>query len=417
MSDSLVLGINSIKGMPFQALSVSNRAPHIKSNLRGWIGIETWRVISKDGVSWNIDWRLAFKDSFIRQNCVDFFLYYEEILEKSNHGNSYNKVIVYIVSPELSRLIDYPIDYKIKIQADGNQSFWHTVPIKHHVDLKHQEILHAVVQYGSFSSSIRKILKISEFIDINFDKEIKLKNLETKIRVDGVPKITIITVVFNNVEQVEQTIQSVINQSIEYEYILIDGGSSDGTVDLIKKYKKWIDYHVSESDSGIYDAMNKGLLASTGDWTLFINSDDVLLDLTNVVDKLSKIDVDCLCAKVINLGKYSSWIRPNNTPVSDINAYSHQSVITKNNFLFDTRYQLIADSLYMDKYQSSFYEYDQLISIFRVGGVSSCVGVRHILEYCKTGNFYRAVRAIIKMTLLSIGLNKVVEKIRRSIQQ
>ncbi len=91
------------------------------------------------------------------------------------------------------------------------------------------------------------------------------------------PLISIVTVVFNSERYLEETILSVINQSYDnIEYIIIDGGSSDGTLDIIKKYENKINYWLSEKDSGIYEAMNKGIDLVTGDWVNFVNSSDTL---------------------------------------------------------------------------------------------------------------------------------------------
>lgn len=99
------------------------------------------------------------------------------------------------------------------------------------------------------------------------------------------PLITIITVVYNAVETLEKTIVSVINQSYEdIEYIIIDGGSTDGSTEIAKKYESRISTFISERDQGIYDAMNKGVNASTGDWLLFLNADDYLVNET-VIEK------------------------------------------------------------------------------------------------------------------------------------
>ena len=88
-------------------------------------------------------------------------------------------------------------------------------------------------------------------------------------------KISIITVVFNGEKFIEKTIKSVLSQTYQnIEYIIIDGGSTDGTVDIIKKYGSKIDLWKSEKDNGIYDAMNKGISLATGEVISLINSDD-----------------------------------------------------------------------------------------------------------------------------------------------
>jgi glycosyltransferase involved in cell wall biosynthesis len=89
--------------------------------------------------------------------------------------------------------------------------------------------------------------------------------------------ITIITVVYNAVETIEETILSIINQDFkDFEYIIIDGGSDDGTAEILKKYKNRLAYWVSEKDNGIYDAMNKGVLKANGNWIFFLGADDIL---------------------------------------------------------------------------------------------------------------------------------------------
>ncbi|HAH56818.1 MAG TPA: glycosyltransferase, partial [Bacteroidales bacterium] len=85
--------------------------------------------------------------------------------------------------------------------------------------------------------------------------------------------MTVVTVVFNGVEFLEDTIKSVIGQTYDnVEYIIVDGGSKDGTLDIIKKYEYAIDYWVSEPDKGIYDAMNKAIDLGSGDWINFMNA-------------------------------------------------------------------------------------------------------------------------------------------------
>lgn len=89
------------------------------------------------------------------------------------------------------------------------------------------------------------------------------------------PKLSVITIVFNNAVAIERTMQSVLNQTYtNIEYIIIDGGSTDGTKEIVQKYGERLAKFISEPDKGLYDAMNKGLALATGDYVLFMNSGD-----------------------------------------------------------------------------------------------------------------------------------------------
>lgn len=102
-------------------------------------------------------------------------------------------------------------------------------------------------------------------------------------------KVTLITVVFNCQDFIEQCILSVIGQDYPHlEYIVIDGLSSDNTKDIINKYAGHIDYYLSEPDDGMYDALNKGIAAATGDLIGILNSDDYLVD-RNIISQLVQL--------------------------------------------------------------------------------------------------------------------------------
>ena len=106
------------------------------------------------------------------------------------------------------------------------------------------------------------------------------------------PKVSIITVVYNGIEFLEETIKSVISQTYpNIEYIIVDGGSKDGTLDIIKKYEAHISKWISEPDKGIYDAMNKGIDLATGDWQNFLNAGDSFVD-NNVLEKIFTSDLE-----------------------------------------------------------------------------------------------------------------------------
>lgn len=102
------------------------------------------------------------------------------------------------------------------------------------------------------------------------------------------PKISIITPVYNQVNYIEATIQSVLAQHYtNLEYIIVDGGSTDGTLEIIKKYESQIAHWISEPDNGMYDALHKGFALSTGEIMGWINSDDILLP--KALSEVSKV--------------------------------------------------------------------------------------------------------------------------------
>lgn len=115
-------------------------------------------------------------------------------------------------------------------------------------------------------------------------------------------KISIITTVFNSVETIEDCIKSVVRQTYpNKEHIIIDGGSTDGTLDVIKKYEYNIAKIISEPDNGIYDAMNKGLKFATGDIVGILNSDDFYANefiMENVVNTILENNVDSCYGKL-----------------------------------------------------------------------------------------------------------------------
>ena len=92
-------------------------------------------------------------------------------------------------------------------------------------------------------------------------------------KLNGPPLVSIITVVYNGHRTLEETIQSVVNQNYpNIEYLIIDGGSTDGTMEILKKYDDTIDYWISEPDKGVYHAMNKGIEIAQGEWLYFLGS-------------------------------------------------------------------------------------------------------------------------------------------------
>lgn len=182
-------------------------------------------------------------------------------------------------------------------------------------------------------------------------------------------KISIITVTFNCEKVIERTIQSCISQTYSnFEYIIIDGGSTDGTVDIIKKYSDRISYWISEPDKGIYDAMNKGVEYATGDWIIFMNAGDLFASnkilsiiFNNFVNdsNVGFIYGDYALMRngyvKIEKIKIPFWKSLKYVPPMGI---CHQSVFTKTTlarrYRFNLKYKICAD-------------YDMLYQIYRAG--------------------------------------------------
>lgn len=134
-------------------------------------------------------------------------------------------------------------------------------------------------------------------------------------------KISIITVVYNAVSSIEKTIQSVLGQTYgNVEYVIIDGGSTDGTVDVIRRYADRLAYWVSEKDKGIYDAMNKGLRKATGEWVNFMNAGDRFSEPTTLEAIFSDKKYGSSVAVVYgDCRKLCGDVRVCNRAVDDIN--------------------------------------------------------------------------------------------------
>jgi glycosyltransferase involved in cell wall biosynthesis len=198
------------------------------------------------------------------------------------------------------------------------------------------------------------------------------------------PLITIITVVLNNVNRLETAIQSAIDQSYpSIEYIVIDGGSTDGTIDIIKKYQDRLKYWASTSDRGIYDAMNQGLKQARGELVFFLNSDDRLEDdvLARVANSVgNNPDYDIYHGSIIIDNK--SIVAHGKFPTS-IPAYQPASFVRRNLFSgtepFDITYKIAADFKFFKYLQLSghkFLRLDYPISRFATGGISANLELR-----------------------------------------
>ena len=205
-------------------------------------------------------------------------------------------------------------------------------------------------------------------------------------------KITIITVVFNGAKYIRSAIQSVLSQDYDnIEYIVIDGGSTDGTVNIVKEYQDKISVFISEPDEGIYDAMNKGIALATGNVIGILNSDDFYIDefvIEKVVKEFDEKGVDSVYADLVfvnpnNLEKtiryYDSshfnpsrfaygWTPAHPTFFVKKEIYDKYGVF-RTDFKIAADFDILARFLYTQKISYSYMQ--EVLVKMRVGGVST----------------------------------------------
>lgn len=209
---------------------------------------------------------------------------------------------------------------------------------------------------------------------------------------DG-PRITVVTAVFNGIDSLEQTIQSVFDQTYSnVEYIIVDGGSTDGTVDLIRKHEDRIDFWISEPDKGVYDAFNKSGPYATGEWTIFLGAGDRFCNpevLSIVAETLrgAPPDAELAYGRVSVAGPSHSPAKILNRPWEEMRGRwlggrpvlpHHQGVLHRRKLLaqeapFDTSYGIVADSklVYQSLQRTEPIFCDAVIAVAPLGGVST----------------------------------------------
>lgn len=200
-------------------------------------------------------------------------------------------------------------------------------------------------------------------------------------------RLSIITVNYNNNEGLKATIDSVLRQTFnDYEFIIMDGGSADGSKDTILNFQKYIDYWKSESDEGIYNAMNKSIFIAKGDYCLFINSGDLIYDrstLQNIFSEYTESSYDFLVGDTILTEKRKNKLLKSPASIDGKFLLSgsccHQSTFIKTELLKNRPYR--EDLKIISDWEQMFHELifnncsykklNHIISIYNTEGVSS----------------------------------------------
>ena len=208
-------------------------------------------------------------------------------------------------------------------------------------------------------------------------------------QLESYPLVTIITVVYNNDRALAAAIDSVLNQSYDnLEYLIVDGGSTDGTLDLIRQHEEQIDYWISEPDNGLYDAMNKGIALATGEVIGILNSDDLYYPDTvaRVVERYQQTHYPCVIyGSMRKFADGEDTISINRGDLSD-RAFETASIIINHPTCFVSRslyedfggfkpeYEVGADRELMMRFHRQgvkFINLELAIAQFRLGGTTS----------------------------------------------
>lgn len=200
------------------------------------------------------------------------------------------------------------------------------------------------------------------------------------------PLISIITINYNNKVGLERTLKSVLNQTcLDFEYIVIDGGSSDGSKELIEQYNTKINYWISEPDKGVYNAMNKGILHAQGEYLLFLNSGDEFFESSVIQENLTLIHTTDLIYFNINVvAENDNYIKkyPSKLSFSYLlnDTLPHPATFIKKSLfekigLYDENFKIVSDwkffILALVKYNATYQYIDNVFSIFYFDGISS----------------------------------------------
>lgn len=194
-------------------------------------------------------------------------------------------------------------------------------------------------------------------------------------------KVSVITINYNNASGLRKTIESVVNQTCkDYEYIIIDGGSTDGSVDVIKEYSDKTTYWISEKDSGIYNAMNKGIKVAKGEYCIFMNSGDCFYDSTVLHQIESQYDgTDIIVGNVYCPVGKQWWGQMEELSLLTFYKYSinHQGAFIRTEimkqFYYDEKYKICSDWKFFIEaiviYGCSYKTIQTKVALFGVDGI------------------------------------------------
>jgi hypothetical protein len=340
----------------------------------GWIGIESITCLSETKEIHEFDIRVAWSSQIFKQHLYDY-----ECDRLTPIARSRYKSIVYLCSQTIN--LEAPFQH-------------HLVPDEFIIGNYWQRIEHFYI-----ALPYPHPFALPNLSDIELEKDLDVDSIpppsiivEGGLRTKGIiktdhlvgvastqdnrPLISVITVVYNGEKRLEQTIQSIVNQDCDwFEYIIIDGGSEDRTLEIIKKYDAEIDYWVSAKDRGIYDAMNKGIELANGRWLSFMNCEDLFVDRQSLssVPLAAEVDFYYSDSIIYHVNKYARLC----TCSQKTKVFIHQAIVYQKHTHDDGKY-LVHDRLIVADYlffrqndRRQWMKLDRPLSIYSMEGISS----------------------------------------------
>lgn len=212
-------------------------------------------------------------------------------------------------------------------------------------------------------------------------------------------KLSVITICYNNLIGLERTYQSVVNQTArkEFEWIVLDGASTDGTYNWLREHDREIDIWISEPDSGIYNAMNKGIRRASGDYCLFINSGDLISDCDIISQCLPLLDGTIIIyGNLITIDPKTNKIRVNKYPHKLKASYFINGTLPhQSSFIFTAelrknpyseKYKIVSDWLFFIKeiilFGANYKFINKCVGVFYLDGIS-VINYNDSIEECK----------------------------------
>ncbi|MBN3879166.1 MULTISPECIES: glycosyltransferase family 2 protein [unclassified Nostoc] len=425
--------LNKLK-LPNKLVAVIKAEQHKTDDMFGWHSLTSLTCVNEASEIYDIDIRYAWSNIVFKQNLVDHGWSETILLEdKVKDTPCRHKIIIYfcdIFMPQKEIIEEVEENFLIGCYWQSILHLYLQLPFQHpfehqlhnHDHKDAQEALlfdYAPVIINESGSQIKTVALLPDHPERKGEGGLR-KHGSYKHSNSHNPLVSIITVVFNGEKYIEQTIQSVINQSYKnIEYIIIDGGSTDKTTDIIKKYQSYIDYWVSEPDLNIYDAMNKGFMCAMGEFVNFMNVGDIFFN--NKVLELIKFELckDSICGQNVYFSNFISgliYVQMQGQSIPHQSLFMKREDFKKN--IFNPVFKYCADSELWTRFNpitSTIKSEKEIISISRFGGISTSKQylISRMLEHLKfEHNKLKILIHFLPKIIFTLVLNeKLIEKL------